>query len=174
MFRNAWTKQKFSFGISLERFSGTTCDENGVGIFVDRASNSESKHLLHRLIQCENLSLYLDPEESNLLSASSQSSLTDALHASQFDPHKPFKQQYYILSPCSPSVVVTKNEMPSQLLPRWMLKVELVGVHLNLLKKQYVCLNLLTYAMESQIISLNPNKKPLVAVASNPRAWCAA
>ena len=46
--RNAWTKQKFSFGFSLERFSGTTCDENGVGIFVDRSSNSESKHLLHR------------------------------------------------------------------------------------------------------------------------------
>ena len=126
------------------------------------------------MIQCENLALYLDPDEKNLLSLSSSSSLealTEALHNNQFESNFGFKKQNYILSPCSPSVVVTKNELPTIQLPRWTLKVELVGLNVSLLKKQYLCLNLLTYAMESQIISLNPNKKPPVAVKSNPKAW---
>ena len=163
---NQWSGRSFAFGFSLRKFTSTTCDAHGQPVFVDRFESSGGA--LHRRVTCTDLALYLDSDAPQL----SVGDLTDArrdMEYLEFEDSSP--QHDYLLSPCSPAVMVTKNDQPSLAVPRWALAVNLGGIHVRFTRQQFQDAMGTLLAMERHLMSMRPNPRPAARPSRHPRAW---
>jgi hypothetical protein len=72
------------------------------------------------------------------------------LHASEFSTSRP--DHHYLLKPCSPSALVSKNDFPTLDSPRWEFALKLEGVHLGLTQVQFQDVTSVHLALESRIV----------------------
>jgi vacuolar protein sorting-associated protein 13A/C len=163
-----WSDRSFAFGASLRRFSATTCNAQGVGMFVDRTAAGAQGTDLHRSVQLVDLAVYWDPDAALLSTGNLQDARID-MHELEFEASDPAHD--YVLAPCSPAVMVTKSEKPSLLLPRWAFDVNLGGIHVRVTRAQFQDVLGLHLAFERHLIQLRPNPRPAVRPGRNPRAW---
>uniref|UniRef100_A0A7S2WKN9 Uncharacterized protein n=1 Tax=Mucochytrium quahogii TaxID=96639 RepID=A0A7S2WKN9_9STRA len=183
----------FSFGVTFEKFFAVTCDENGQRVFVERNKKNDENDSrdIHKSVRLQSLAVYFDDGKPML---SNEGSTT---HRSEGDfvyllakgiwreemkgqhtlsPTNPMSEfgnmHNFLLLPCSPSMLVAKNESSDFTKPRYRLDVDFDSVDVTLSQDQYHILMTLKRSLaQHSILSVYREHRPPDSPEEDPRAW---
>ncbi|GBG32469.1 Vacuolar protein sorting-associated protein 13C [Hondaea fermentalgiana] len=186
------TGHPFAAGVTFEKFSAVTCDEKGDALFVERnarTNGDESDRTFFKSIQIQSLAAYWDVDKPMIFNKT-RSEFDFAYQlargiwrkelrasyckgASPEEPVLEFRDlHHFLLRPCSPSMLVAKNESSDFSKPRYKMDVDFDDIAVIVSRQQYaMALALQRSLAQNSILSVYREQRPLDSPVEDPVAW---
>jgi len=177
----------FAVGLTFEEFLAVTSDENGNQIFLEKKVGIEK--VIHKSVELRSLGVYCDAAHEMICSSEKMESdyvyqlargiWREQLQETLASKNKALDERlryrdlhHFLLSPCSPSMLITRNQSADFSKPRYKIEVKFLAVQALLSKAQFSIISTLHRAyVQNSVLSVYREHRPEDAPLENARAW---